>query len=112
MRNTNRINVACSRAMEALMIAATVNKIMKKRIHLRRHFDNVFDHGKILRAEWFNDNQQVCQFILNTVLRANVKDKNEDAAIVETEITKDEVQKIIKNGTKTNSNLMKKGSSH
>ena len=51
MRLRNRVNVACSRPMEGLIIVGDVEGVMKGRAHERRYFGNVFNHVKRLRAE-------------------------------------------------------------
>ena len=49
LRLRNRINVACSRAMDGMVILGSVNKILKEKEARRRHLGNIFNYLKARR---------------------------------------------------------------
>ena len=49
LRLQNRINVACSRAIDGMVILGSVNKIMKEKEAWRQHLGNVFNCLKARR---------------------------------------------------------------
>jgi hypothetical protein len=50
MRVKNRVNIVCFRTKHVMMIVEDVDQIMKKQLKHRLHFENVFDHVKLLKA--------------------------------------------------------------
>ena len=49
MRLQNRVNVACSRAMDRMVILRDVDGILKEKIHCRRNLSDVFNYLKTRR---------------------------------------------------------------
>ena len=49
MRLQNRVNVACSRAMDGMVILKDVDGILKEKIHCRRNLSDVFNYLKTRR---------------------------------------------------------------
>ena len=47
MRLQKRVNVACSRAMDKIVILGDVDRILKKKIHRYWNLSNVFNYLKI-----------------------------------------------------------------
>jgi hypothetical protein len=50
MRIKNRVNVIYFKTEYVMMIVENVDQIMKKQLKHRLHFENVFDHVKLLEA--------------------------------------------------------------
>jgi hypothetical protein len=75
MRMRNRVNVACSRAMDGLAIVGDIDGIMKDKPHLRRHFGNVFNHVKKLRAEITYPDPTLSQYLPKSLKREDILDQ-------------------------------------
>ncbi len=97
MRLKNRVNVTCFRTKYVMMIVENIDQIMKKRIQLRRYFENVFNHVKLLRAFVTSIDRERNSYLSLSLSRADVIDQfiqsiaNVEQSIVNVEIDNEKV---------------------